>query len=58
LKTKDNIMNEQLPWEDNPEEVVSADQADAAIAEAAKKALEAADAEAEATEEAEEKLPF
>jgi len=45
------------PAETAPE-VLSADQADKAIAEAVKKALESADAEAEATEEAEEKRPL
>jgi hypothetical protein len=60
-ETKDNIMNDKVfeaEREAALDELVSADQADAAIAEAVKKALEAADAEAEATEQAEEKRPF
>lgn len=43
-------MNEQLPWEDNPKEMVSADAADKAIAEAVKKALAEANEETDTDE--------
>lgn len=47
------FKNEQLPWEDNTEEMVPADQADKAIAEAVKKALAEANDETASDDEAE-----